>query len=437
MDSPSIEQRPIDLPATRPVSPGDGARPVHAQPALVRRADSIWARAERARDDLYESLQRACAAEGFDALVIKSPPYVQPTWVKFECWVPREDRLITERGSAIISIVPKEFHQYEFEYQLELTDRGRPAQFFPPLRQFDAANAAQLVRYLLRRAPMPSFETLELRRMPWQAWKPRNRITALRTDWTEPMAMMALVVGLFLIQYRGFGFLLIAGGAVALVVLKRRGVVVRSSGKPEIEPRILHRVDSWQTVISGLGDDSELLLVRFMEVLKHPPTDGFVSRVERVWSFGLDGKIEREQIVITLGRGILFCRIQPYDKELYIGWDAHLNSGQWTERTVQKGIDTQTERLTAVNTVVPGWQQLTQFDVTDVSTLIEWTHAKFVQLIKRLMEERKIDQEVDFHILRGERQGLTKDAPPEDAEASAAGVRNVARTIGKKLQRTG
>ncbi|MDQ6827492.1 MAG: hypothetical protein M3081_01335 [Gemmatimonadota bacterium] len=435
MDSPSVEQLPVDLPATRPSTGADGARLVQAQPALLRRADSIWARAERARDELYGAVQRACAAEGFDALVIQSPPYLQPTWVKFECWVPREDRLITERGAAIITIVPKEFHEFEFEYQLELTDRGQPAKLFPPLRQFDAAHAAQLVRYMLRRAPMPSFDALELRRVPWQVWKPVNRVTALRIDWSERIALMAIVVGFFLITYRGFGLLLVVGGGVAIALLKRRGVVVRSSGKPETEPRNLHRVDSWQTVISGLGADSELLLVRFMEVLKHPPTDGFASRVERVWSFGLDGKIEREQIVITLGRGILFCQIQPYDKELYIGWDAHLNSGQWVERTLQKGVDTQTERLTAVNTVVPGWQQLSQFDVTDLSTLIEWTHAKLVQLIKRLMEERKIDQEVDFHILRGERQGLTKDEPPEDAGAS--GVRNVARTLGRKLQRTG
>ncbi len=423
------------MPATRPSSPGEGTRLVAAHPALLRRADSIWARAERTRDELYDALLDACAAEGFDALVIKSPPYLQPTWVKFECWVPREDRLITERGAAVITIVPKEFHQFEFEYQLQLTDRGRPAKLYPPLRQFDATHATQLVRYMLRRAPMPSYESLELRRVPWQIWKPRNQVTALRTDWSEPIAMMTLVVGFSLILYRGFGFLLIAGGAIALVILRRRGVVVRSSGKPETEPRNLHRVDSWQTVISGLGDDSELLLVRLMEVLKHPPTAGFASRVERVWSFGLDGKIEREQIVITLGRGILFCQIQPYDKELYIGWDAHLNSGQWIEQTLQKGFDTQTERLTAVNTVVPGWQGLTPFDITDVSTLIEWTHAKLVQLVKRLMEERKIDQEVDFHILRGERQGLTKDEAPPDADAG--GMRNIARTLGRKLQRTG
>jgi hypothetical protein len=38
---------------------------------------------------------------------------------------------------------------------------------------------------------------------------------------------------------------------------------------------------------------------------------------------------------------------------------------------------------------------------------MEWTHAQLTNLAKRLLEELKIDQEIDFNILRGERQGLT------------------------------
>jgi hypothetical protein len=116
---------------------------------------------------------------------------------------------------------------------------------------------------------------------------------------------------------------------------------------------------------------------------------------------------------------MVFCQIYGYDQELYVGWDAHLNSGQWVEETVVTGIDKQTGALTQVNTVRPGFQRLTEYDIVDVNCLLEWTHLQLVQLLQRLMEERKIDQEIDFKILRGERQGLTGQQATEEAQQAA------------------
>jgi hypothetical protein len=86
-----------------------------------------------------------------------------------------------------------------------------------------------------------------------------------------------------------------------------------------------------------------------------------------------------------------------------------------------------------VETVESGWQQITEYDVTDVNCLIEWTHTKLVQLVKRLMEERNIDQEIDFTILRGERQDLTKSRDRETGE----GIQEAARRVTRKLVRLG
>jgi len=67
---------------------------------------------------------------------------------------------------------------------------------------------------------------------------------------------------------------------------------------------------------------------------------------------------------------------------------------------VATGIHKASGELTRVNTVGSGWQQLTEYDVTDINCLVEWTHAKLVRLVQRRMEERKIDQEIDFKSLR-------------------------------------
>src|SRR5262245_28961486 len=195
--------------------------------------------------------------------------------------------------------------------------------------------------------------------------------------------------------------------ALGLRVLGRRKALVRTIGRPPGEPRTLRRVDSWQTVVWDLGDEHGVVRRRLMEELRQCPLDRLRFATEMIWYWGLDGLEEREQIVVTFGRGILFAQIYPYGKDVYVGWDAHLNLGQWVEKQLERGIDRSTGVPTTINSLVAGFQQPSEYDVIDLNCLVEWTHAKIVQILKQLMAERKIEQEVDFKILRGERQRLT------------------------------
>src|SRR5262249_29741587 len=156
-------------------------------------------------------------------------------------------------------------------------------------------------------------------------------------------------------------------------------------GKPQAEPRRLYRVDSWQAVVSGLGRDVDMLHSGLLALLAPPPIDGMRSWVELIWYWGLDGTLERTQIVLTLRRASAFWQIYAYDEELYVGWDAHLNSGPWVEKTVATGVDKATGKLTQVNTVESGSQQLNEYDLIDLNLISEWTHARIVQLVQKLM----------------------------------------------------
>ena len=106
---------------------------------------------------------------------------------------------------------------------------------------------------------------------------------------------------------------------------------------------------------------------RFLKLLKNSPNEKFRSRIERVWYWGLDGKEEREQIVLTSGRGVVFCQIYQYGDDLYVGWDGHVNIGQWVEQAVATGIDRATRKPTVLKAVVSGTQQPSEYDVMDLS----------------------------------------------------------------------
>ncbi len=423
--NPTVTARPT-APLTRPFELLD------AQPILEREADNIWMRVQQARDELYDAFQHACASEGLNALVIKSGPFVYPMQVRFECWLPKQGRQLTERVAAVITLEPRPYHQYEWEYNLDINDRGKPKKYVGMWR-FGQNDVTHLVQYLLRRAAEPNFGSMQLGQSQVEFWKATNKMNPLKYDWLGVLPIALGLLGLLTLAW-GVGIILLIGAAVAYVLLNQRPVLVRSFGKPEGEPRALLRVDSWQAVVAGLGPDGATLRERFMRALETPITNNFHHCVERIWYWGLDGKEEREQLVLSLGRAVVFCQFHQYDQELYVGWDAHLNLGQWVEQPLMKGLDREANCLVQVNTVVPGTQRVNEYDITDVNCLLEWTHAKLTKLVRELMEERQIDQEIDFTIQRGNRQSLTNAGPA--AEETGGVKQRLARSPLGALRRT-
>lgn len=380
------------------------AVPINAQPVLERLSDGLFAKAESSASGIYQTVEQLLTASRIDGLVLQSPSHVHPCWVKVECWLPVGSRLVTERASAIIMVEPRPFHRFDLIYSVTLDKCGKK-KVFRDLRQFTRTEAAQVVQYLISGGPEPNFKALQVRQKSWQFWKPLNKVDAVTPDWLAIGVSLLLVVGLVTLSI-GIGVVLIIAGLIALYLMKRRIRTVRSIGKPLFEPRNLKVVDAWQTVISGAGADAEVLRRRFLDAVADPPSPHFRSAVERIWYWGLDGKEEREQMVLSFNRAIFFAQIYRYGSELYIGWDSHVNRGTWVEKTITTGIDRDTGRVAQVNTVISGYQNVNEYDLSDVSCLTEWAHAQLVRIIKRYMEERRIDQEIDFKIIRGERQGV-------------------------------
>jgi hypothetical protein len=389
-----------------------------ARPILDRSSNTVWGRAEKHRDELYDAFSEAVAQEGFQALLLKSDPFVYPPWVKVTCWVPQERRGYTERVGSIITIEARPYHRSEFEYTVTYTEKDHD-KTISRVVPFAPATAKQIVRFLLHRGPKPDFE--RFRMAAWQLWRTENKVEALSKDWLAISGLVLMAGGIVAMTSAaalGVAAVLFALAAIALGVFlawkaRKTPLVVRTESKPQAQPRRLSRVDSLQTVLFGAGGQATRFREQFLEQLKSRPTEGFRYAVEKVWYWGLDGKEEREQIVLSTGRAIVFCQIYQYGADLYAGWDGHVNYGQWVEQAIARGFDAQMSKPVSISTVVPGSQSISEYDLIDLSCLMEWAHAQFVRLCKQLIQELKIDQEIDFKILRGERQGLT-NAPREE-----------------------
>lgn len=401
------------------------------RPIILRNRTNLWTRAEKVRDDLYDQLSQLCRRDGIDPLLLNSPAHVFPAWVNFEVWQPQEDRGATERSSVLITIEPKPYHKHEFELEVTYNAQNK-SRTLKRVAPFTDAEVQALVTHLVNRGPKPRFR--RFREASLQFWRENNKIEGLRKDLLATFMGILAAGGFFLIATPPLGsFLALVLWSVAFFLylqIRKRRWIVRNDGKPDSEPRSLIRVDSWQTVLFDLGAEEATVRERFVRALQIGLDEHRTFRQERIWYWGLEGKEEREQFILTAGRGIVFCQIYRYAQDLYVGWDGHLNRGQWVEQTVASGIDRTSGNPTSISRVVPGTQPTTEYDLTDLSSLMEWTHAQIVKLLKEMIAEKKIDQEIDFKIQRGERQQVAASGA-----ATAAGG-GVASKVRRAFQRT-
>lgn len=178
------------------------------------------------------------------------------------------------------------------------------------------------------------------------------------------------------------------------------------------------RLDSWQTLVTELGQEAAAVKEALRAALAPIQQEGARFSDERIWYRGVDGKEEREQFVVVFRRAIAFLQVYPYGRDLYVGWDAHVNCGTWVEKPVGRGHDPATGEPCQFTTIRSGWNVPNEYDITDANCLIEWVHAATTRVLRRMLAEHRIDQEIDFHILRGERQGIAGRAEPAKDVAS-------------------
>jgi hypothetical protein len=382
---------------------------VSAMPFLRRDADSVWTRAADLRDRSYEAVESTCHELNIAALINKSIEFTYPAWVSLEAWLPAGAPGATYRMFSSFQIAPKPHSLYEFEVTIRCERDGKKKSYgpFQPLANTDVA---EWTRFIFDKAKKPPSRGLRLRAYSWQFWYPKNNVTGLSSDLLSIGSGALIVVGIGLLLASPASGVLVAlvGAALQIFVWRRRKIIV-NSGRPIAEPRTLRLVDNWSTMANQLGKEWKVLSDRLFKRLSEGQSWNIQARIENTSYITPDGKQEREQLVLSQGRGLVFCHIYPYGNDLYIGWDAYLNFGQWVEQAIGSGYDWKLRTPVVINTVTPSVVRATEYDLIDVNSLTEWVHSRVVEVLKQVMAEHKLDQEIDFKIVRGERQSLLRD----------------------------
>jgi hypothetical protein len=378
---------------------------------IPRTNENIYSKLEVAKLEVVKQVEEIASelsqVESLDVEFTHSLPYSGAIWVQLRLLVSESG--VQRRLQLLVTLTGHEFHRFQVEYTLEFQENDKRKRL-RGVYALDKEELTKIVRSMIdgnSLSRVKSGISLPRFRTSIQFWLDNNKIDRLSNPWLMPNIILAIG---YITAFIGVGviFILIGVGMMIVVPLKKKYIV--TSGKPYSEPRSLKLVDSWQSVVFSLGERYEEIKQQVLTKLNESLMKGSDIREEKIWYWGLDGKVERQQLVITNNRGIAYIHIYSYGEDLYIGWDAHMNYGQWVEKDVATGKDKTSGKMVKLKSIETGWQSVNEYDVQDAISLGEWCHAQVVKVVKLAMKEYEIDQEINFQILREARAGLTQQA---------------------------
>jgi hypothetical protein len=412
--------------------------PIDAQPFLGRSGESVHELLEQRRVSLRGALTSALTKNNIKGLVLESSPRSLDCWVKMVCWTPQgASKDVAARREVLVRLFAREQCRFPVEYEVELSGSGAVRKI-TSIYSLGDAEIDLLVKFVLtprarlRKRQFPRFRPTRASLLE-RLQLPSNRPSGIERRWLASWRrfwLMYVFIGIALVfflpwQASILGLcLIIASVAIRLrypVVFEKRGI------RPLGEPRSLLRYDSWQTVIPDLGNAAPDLRAAVLSDLKSGHHSEAQIDTESIWHWGLDSVVEREQIVLHFRRSILFIEIHAYGADLYVDWEAYLNFGVWVEKPAISGFEPGGSIPVIAYAVQTGVQDFGEYDVSDANFALEWVHAVIKRHLKRLLAEHKIDEDIDFTIIRENRKSV-REAKPSGASTAKGKFRVLGRT---------
>jgi hypothetical protein len=402
---------------------------------IPRNTTNSFTRAEQLRDQLYSRFEQAASA-GIDAIGFTSYRESGQVWFRFDYRLPSPKENLSLRSSLAVTVERFDFHRHELLLTIEITHGARKTALDGVLPNLSDADIRMLVDAAQSGRRISPLTSGRVRSSPLQLWRPSNSVTTLQPDFKQWGLVGLCVLGAVLtaLPIALLGVLVLLGAGLALYLyMHQRKTFVLSTGKPIYDPRAGLRLDFWQASIQQLGPRRTAIRQNLLDRLAATSPEGTLVIPEQIWYPGVDGKVEREQIVVRFQRGMGFVQIESYGEDLFVGWDTYVNSGTWAEETLSRGVDRVSGTYAVANRVIPGTLRPSEYDVHDGNFLTEWLHAAVVRTVRLAMEEAKIDQEVDFTIQRGTRNM----ASGNNTEAGAGTTQSTASRFAGGLRRIG
>lgn len=369
---------------------------------IQRNESNSFTQAERLRDEACDRLVAKAREAGWMQIEQRSQVYSPNVWFRIDYQLPSPSPELSLSASVSVDIERFDFHRFEhtFTVTVQVGIRKRKIRGLIAMDDDTIERLHSFIEQPEKRLRLHN----RVRQWPWELWRPHNKVKRLRSD---RFSIGLTIVAVLLLLVPSVGLLLALGVFLAIYFYnRRRQTYVLTSGKPLKDPRSLMWMDSWQASIGGLGQLADRVRQGIMDRLRaDAPKDAQVE-IERIGYWGTDHWVEREQVVVTYRRSIGYIHIVSYGETLYVAWESHLNSASWVEKQLAVGVDRVSGLNVVANAVVAGIHILNEYDVSDSNFLAEWLHEAVKREVKLRMAEHKIDQEIDFTILRESRKDM-------------------------------
>lgn len=427
----------------------DESTVVQAQPETRVSKLTTWRHAAKRRDDFYQRLQSTLKEHSIDALVTRSANGTYPVWVRLEAWLPAGARGNAEtdpriRTEMMITIDIRPFHESSLVISASATN-GRRSIAVSNRPAFSEPNVEEWALFTLNERGLPSnytpvvdaIATLFLSFIPFARGPHSNRVRRTFRDLlpvTLPFVLLLLGGGMLFIgasaasqPYGGSDGAMpailigIAMLIVAILIYRRRKLIISVIEHPDIPPReLLISIDSWHAIIPNLGARFDTVKDRILARLQMRSDARITTEIETYGFRAPNGYEERDRFVVSKGQGVAHVHIYHFGDDVFVGWDSYLNWAKWGETgpvSAQASMSEKIEyRSLQAQVYVPN-----QFDMIDLNSLSEVVHRDVTDTVKALMKEYEIDQEIDFQIIRGDRDNaLDKDLMDRRRSANAS-----------------
>lgn len=406
---------------------------VNAKPEFRTSSQTDWHAAEQRRDSFFKTLNEEFAERGLQAQLTRSAKGVYPVWVRAEAWIPVDGlsghaTTARKRVALLLQVGVRQYHEHTTVVSVA-AHNGKKTLSLGDRPEFNIRDVLHWVEFMLdaRRKPanytpvLDAITTLFLSIIPVARPPHSNRVDRpFRNVFPEslvtwPRTLVALAIISFLVfvgetdstwpdpatvtlsALSTFGFLVLA-----VILYLRRRRLISVSDLPDVPPRELVSVDSWQTVVPRLGDRVDLAKARVREKLDSVITNKMTLDTEIYGFQQPQGYEERERFVLSLGQGVAHIHIYKFGSDIYVGWNSYLNWARWSETRAVSS-----KRVGKWNVEFRGLKESlyvpSQFDLIDLNSLSEVVHRAMTTELQALMRENKIEEEVDFQIIRGDR----------------------------------
>jgi hypothetical protein len=404
---------------------------IDARPRLPAANNSLWDNATRERDRIAEILDQTIRSMGLLVWVRKSKPGEYPLYVFVDNWRPVNETAefhTTERSSLKIAIQVEPYKEKPLVYTVELRRQRKNLQ--SSYWEIDQQELQEMARYLVKGGLKPRFFKSRVLRFfeaifpPLKFAFPKNCLIKVARPTRFTISNILIFGGLigaaiFLTmgvqatnEFNGNApvhFLLTSAFVVLLGIgiylAYRRPILYAVPTQSVRTPRHEFLVDSWHVSVPEGGSDFTAFESRLATAIASiASVDSSIElQKEKHQHLSPRGFEERDRYVLTKNQTNVHVHIYSFGRDAFVGWDGYLNFAKWSE-SIPISQNVKNGAKIAYRSLVTGVHIPSEFDLIEFNCLTELIHRALVREIKLFLKEKQIETDLDFQIIRGDRE---------------------------------